>query len=207
LVREPFAGAKVLMSRNIGLVLLALLAYQITSLSNAMLVPTFLGVVRHLRPEQSGDVLLTWTALPLLVVVPAAFWLLRRIDARMVAMIGLTSFAIAGWRGIHVTHEWSPDGFVPMALQQSLGHGFTFTCLLVFAISNVNSAHAAAFAAYIAVWRVNMEEFNASAMTTWLRVREQIHSNLVGLHVSAGDNNVVQTVTHLAGRFVGDSAA
>jgi DHA2 family multidrug resistance protein len=65
-----------------------------------MLIPNFLGVVRHLRPEQSGDVLLTWTALPLLVVVPAAFWLLRRIDARMVAVMGLTSFAIPGCWGL-----------------------------------------------------------------------------------------------------------
>ena len=137
----------------------------------------------------------------------AAFWLLRRIDARIVLMMGLTSFAIAGWMGIHVTHEWSPDDFIPMALLQALGQGFTFTALVVLAVSNVNPAHAAAFAAYIAVWRVNMLEFNATAMATWLRVREQLHSNLVGLHVSAGDNSVVQTLTHLTGRFGGDSAA
>jgi DHA2 family multidrug resistance protein len=172
-----------------------------------MLIANFLTVVRHLRPEQFGDVLLTYSAIPLFFVVPAAYCLLRRIDARIVTMLGLASFAIAGWIGIHVTHEWSPDDFIPMALMQSLGQGLTFTGLLVFAISNVNPAHATAFAAYIAVWRVNMIEFNAAAMTTWLRVREQVHSNLVGLHVSAGDNDVAQTLTHLVGRFVGDGAA
>jgi DHA2 family multidrug resistance protein len=201
LVEEPFASAKVIMSRNIGLVLLGLIAYQATSLSNAMLIPNFLAVVRHLRPEQFGDLLLTYTALPLFAVVLAAFCLLRRIDVRIVIILGFTSFAIAGWIGTQITHEWSLDDFIPMALIQSLGQGLTFTGLLVFAISNTNPAHATAFAAYIAVWRVNMVEFNASAMTTWLRVREQVHSNLLGLHVSEGDNDVVQTLTHLMGRF------
>jgi DHA2 family multidrug resistance protein len=207
LVQEPFASAKVLMSRNVGLVLLALIAYQATSLSNMMLVPNFLTVVRHLRPEQSGDLFLTYTAVPLFVVVLVAFYLLRRMDARIVVILGLTSFAIAGWMGAHITHGWSPDDFIPMALLQSLGQGFTFTGLLVLAISNVNPAHATAFAAYIAVWRVNMIEFNATGMATWLRVREQVHSHLVGLHVSAGDNDVVQTLTQLMGRIGGDSAA
>jgi MFS transporter, DHA2 family, multidrug resistance protein len=207
LVQQPFASAKAIMSRNIGLVLLGLIAYQATSLSNAMLVPNFLAVVRHLRPEQFGDLLLTHTALPLIVVVLAAFFLLRRIDVRIVMILGFTSFAIAGWMGTYVTHEWSPDDFIPMALIQSLGQGLTFTGLLVFAISNTNPAHATAFAAYIAVWRVNMVEFNGVAMATWLRVREQIHSHLVGLHVSEGDNDVVQTLTHLVGRFAGHGAA
>jgi hypothetical protein len=41
-----------------------------------MLVPSFLTVVAGLRPEQAGDVLLFYTALPLVVTVPAAVWLL-----------------------------------------------------------------------------------------------------------------------------------
>src|SRR5262245_13708920 len=89
-----------------------------------------------------------------------------------------------------------------MALMQSLGQGLTFTGLVVFAISNSNPAHATAFAAYIAVWRVNMIEFSASAMTTWLRVREQIHSFLSGLHVSHGDGETMQTLSRLTGKFL-----
>jgi MFS transporter, DHA2 family, multidrug resistance protein len=201
LVQQPFASAKVIMSRNTGLVLLGLIAYQCTSLSNAMLIPQFLTVVRHLRPEQFGDLLLNYTALPLIATALAAFFLLRRIDVRIMIILGFTSFAIAGWMGTYITHEWSPDDFIPMALIQSLGQGLTFTGLLIFAISNTNPAHATAFAAYIALWRVNMVEFNGTAMTTWLRIREQVHSNLVGLHVSSGDNDVVQTLTHLMGRF------
>ena len=60
-------------------------------------IGNFLIVVAQLRPEQVGSVLLTYTALPLCVVVPVAIFLLCRVDARFVAILGLTSFAVAGW--------------------------------------------------------------------------------------------------------------
>jgi DHA2 family multidrug resistance protein len=206
-VREPWAPPSVLMSRNIGLVLLALMTYMVTSLSNTMLVPNFLMVVGQLRPEQVGMVHLNYTALPLVGVVAAAVFLLRRFDARFVALCGLTSFAIAGWMGTGITHEWSPDDFIPMALMQSLGQGLTFTGLLIFAVSNANPARTTAFVAYIQVMRLDIIEIAGTVMSTWLRVREQIHSNLIGLHVSAGDSEVAHALDHLKEQFIAHSAA
>jgi MFS transporter, DHA2 family, multidrug resistance protein len=207
IVPEPWASPTVLMSRNVALVLLTLMTYIVTSLSNTMLIPNFLTVVAELRPEQAGDVFLLYTALPLVVAVPAAVWLLRRVDARIVALLGLTSFAIAAWMGTRITQEWSPDDFIPMALVQSVGQGLTFTGLLVFALSNANPARATAFVAYIQVMRLDVIEIATTAMTTWLRVREQVHSNLIGLHVSAGDSDVAQALGRLTGRFAEYSAA
>jgi DHA2 family multidrug resistance protein len=206
-VADPWASPTVLKSRNIILVLMTLVAYMATSLSNTMLVPGFLAAVGQFRPEQVGNVLLVYTALPLIGVVLAAIHVLRRIDARIVAVLGFTSFAIASWMGTRITHEWAPDDFVPMALMQSLGQGLTFTALLIFALSNANPARATAFVAYIQVMRLDVIEFTATAMTTWLRVREQVRSNLVGLHVSAGDTEVAQTLGRLAGRFAAHGAA
>jgi DHA2 family multidrug resistance protein len=206
IVLQPWASPTVLMSRNVALVLLALMTYMVTSLSNIMLVPNFLIGVAGLRPEQAGNVLLLYTALPLVIAVPAAIWLLRRVDARVVALLGFISFAIAAWMGTRITYEWAPDDFISMALLQSLGQGLTFTGLLIFVVSNLNPAQATAFVAYIQVMRLDVIEIAAAAMTTWLRVREQLHSNLIGLYVSAGDNDVAQALGRLTGRFVQHSA-
>jgi len=206
IVPQPWASPTVLMSRNVALVLLALMTYMVTSLSNIMLVPNFLIGVAGLRPEQAGNVLLLYTALPLVVAVPAAVWLLRRVDARIVALLGLSSFAIAAWMGTRITHEWAPDDFIPMALVQAVGQGLTFTGLLIFVVSNLNPARATAFVAYIQVMRLDVIEIAVAAMTTWLRVREQVHSNLIGLYVSAGNSDVAQAVGRLTGRFVQHSA-
>jgi MFS transporter, DHA2 family, multidrug resistance protein len=119
----------------------------------------------------------------------------------------MTSFAIAGWMGTRITHEWAPDDFIPMALVQSVGQGLTFTALLIFMLSNSNPARATALVAYIQVMRLDVIEIAVTAMTTWLRVREQVHSHLIGLHVSAGDSDVAQALGRLTGRFAEHSAA
>ncbi|MCQ9191719.1 hypothetical protein LXF07_24745, partial [Escherichia coli] len=54
LVKEPWAHANVLFSRNIGFALVVILLYTLTSLSNSSLVPNFLSAVAQLRPEQTG---------------------------------------------------------------------------------------------------------------------------------------------------------
>ena len=83
-MRQPWAHVNVLFSRNVGLSLVVILLYTLTSLSNSSLVPNFLGVVALLRPEQSGVLLLTYGALPMFVLVPhldlsaAAFRCARR---------------------------------------------------------------------------------------------------------------------------------
>jgi DHA2 family multidrug resistance protein len=207
IVPEPWASIKAITSRNVGLGLLTIVTFQVTMLSNTMLIPNFLTVVAHLRPEQAGSVLITYTALPLCVVVPVAIFLLRRVDARYVALFGLTSFAIAGWMGTFITHEWRHDDFIPLALVQSLGQGLTFTGLLVFVVSNSNPARATALAAYICVMRSDVIALTSNAMITWLRVREQLHSHLIGLHVSLGDSEVVQALARLTGRVAEHSAA
>src|ERR1700712_2334440 len=59
LVRQPWAHANVLFSRNVGLALAVILLYTLTSLSNSSLAPNFLVVVGQLRPEQTGPLFLT----------------------------------------------------------------------------------------------------------------------------------------------------
>ena len=92
LVRQPWAHVNVLFSRNIGLSLVVILLYTLTSLSNSSLVPNFLGVVGLLRPEQTGVLLLIYGALPMFVLVPVSIFLLRHFDARSVLVVGLVGF-------------------------------------------------------------------------------------------------------------------
>src|SRR5260370_17272678 len=53
LVRRPWAHVNVLFSRNVGLSLVVILLYTLTSLSNSSLAPNFLTVLPHLRPPHT----------------------------------------------------------------------------------------------------------------------------------------------------------
>src|ERR1700710_1696456 len=192
LVRQPWAHANVLFSRNVGLALCVILLYPLTSLSNSSLAPNFLIVVAQLRPEQTGWLFFVYGVLPMLAWVPLSIFLMRRIDAKTVLVIGLSAFAAAGLLWTQVTHDWALGDFVPMALLQSLGQAFTLLPIIVLALSNADPTRATSFAAYIQVMRLGGTEIGIALMATWLRVREQIHSNFIGQHIVNGSVDVNQ---------------
>ncbi|MBV8926546.1 MAG: arabinose ABC transporter permease, partial [Bradyrhizobium sp.] len=199
LARNPWAHVNVLFNRNIGLGLLAILLYTLTSLSNSSLVPNFLGAVTNLRPEQSGALLWTYGALPMILLVPISIWLLRHFDARSVTVIGFSAFAAANLLGSQLTHDWARGDFVAIVLLQSIGHAFTLLPLILIAVSNSDPTRATAFAAYIQIMRLGGAEIGVALMGTWLRVREQVHSNYLGQHVENGSVDVAHMLQQLGG--------
>ncbi|MCA6097752.1 MFS transporter [Bradyrhizobium australafricanum] len=201
--RRPWAHFNVLFSRNIGLSLVVILLYTLTSLSNSSLVPNFLGTVGALRPEQSGVLLFTYGALPMFVLVPISILLLRHLDPRIVVVLGFSAFAAANLWGTQLSHVWARDDFVGIVLLTSIGQAFTLLPIIIMALSNSDPSRATAFAAYIQIMRLGGAEIGVALMGTWLRVREQIHSNYLGQHVQNGDIDVVNLLKRLAGEFSG----
>jgi DHA2 family multidrug resistance protein len=205
-VRTPWAHAEVILSRNIGLALVVILLYTLTSLSNSSLAPNFLVVIAQLRPEQSGPLFLTYAVLPMIALVPLSIYLIRHYDVRWVLIVGLGAFAAAGLLGTQLTHEWALTDFIPMVLLQSLGQSFTLLPIVIIALSNSDPSRATAFAAYIQVMRLGGAEIGVALMSTWLRVREQIHSNLIGLNLGTGDADVTGFLAQLTNRFASHGA-
>jgi DHA2 family multidrug resistance protein len=205
-VSNPWAHVNVLFSRNVGLSLVIILLYTLTSLSNSSLVPNFLSVVGLMRPEQSGTLLLVFGALPMLVLVPISIFLLRHFDARTVLVVGLSAFAAANLLGTQLTHDWARGDFVTIVLLQSVGQAFTLLPIIILALSNSDPTRATAFAAYIQIMRLGGAEIGIALMGTWLRVREQVHSNYIGLHIENGGVDVVRVLKQLTEGFTGHGA-
>ncbi|GEC59369.1 DHA2 family multidrug resistance protein [Bradyrhizobium japonicum] len=201
--RRPWAHFNVLFSRNIGLSLIVILLYTLTSLSNSSLVPNFLGTIGALRPEQSGVLLFTYGALPMFVLVPISILLLRHFDPRIVVVLGFSAFAAANLWGTQLSHVWAREDFVGIVLLTSIGQAFTLLPIIIMALSNSDPSRATAFTAYIQIMRLGGAEIGVALMVTWLRVREQIHSNYLGQHVQNGDIDVVNLLKRLAGEFSG----
>jgi MFS transporter, DHA2 family, multidrug resistance protein len=207
LVSRPWAHVNVLFSRNVGLSLVAILLYTLTSLSNSSLVPNFLSVVAQLRPEQSGVLLVIYGALPMFVMVPVSIFLLRHFDPRFVVVLGFSAFAAANLLGTQLTHDWARDDFVAIVLLQSIGQALTLLPIIIMALSNSDPTRATAFAAYIQIMRLGGAEIGVALMGTWLRVREQIHSNYLGQHLESGSDNVVRILKQFTDSFASHGAA
>jgi DHA2 family multidrug resistance protein len=206
-VRAPWAHVNVLFNRNIGLALVAILLYTLTGLANSSLVPNFLGQVTQLRPEQSGVLLWTYGALPMFVLVPLSIFMLRHFDARTVMVVGFSAFAAANLWGTQLSHDWARGDFVGIVMSLSVGQAFTLLPLIIIAVSNSDPTRATAFAAYIQIIRLGGAEIGVALMGTWLRVREQIHSNYLGQHVENGSFDVNRLLQELTQSFAGHAAS
>jgi DHA2 family multidrug resistance protein len=147
--RHPWANINVLFRRNIGLGLATALFYTLTSLSNSVLVPSFLGTVALLRPEQYGSLLLAYGAMPILILTPVSILILRHFDARWVAVLGLSTFAAASLLGMQLTHDWAPANFSTIVILLSIGQVFSLTPIILIQVSNLDTSRATAFSAYI----------------------------------------------------------
>ena len=77
-------------------------------------------------------------------------------------------------------------------LLTSIGQAFTLLPIIILALSNSDPARATSFAAYIQIMRLGGAEIGVALMGTWLRVREQIHSNYLGQHIENGSGDVVR---------------
>lgn len=197
IVARPWAHAEVLFSRNIGLSLVAILLYPLTSLSNSSLIPNFIINVAQLRPIEMSRVFLLYATVPIVALVPVVIYLVRHYDVRWTLITGFAAFAAAALLGTRLTSVWANENVVPILLIQALGQAFTLLPIIIVALSNSDPSRATAFAAYIQVMRLGGAEIGIALMSTWLRIREQVHSNLLGLHVASGDADVAGILAKL----------
>jgi MFS transporter, DHA2 family, multidrug resistance protein len=206
IVKEPWAHVSVVFSRNIGLGLLGIVLYTLSGLANSSLVPNFLGTVAGLRPEQIGTLLLTYGALPMIVLVPLSIWLLRHFDTRAVVVLGFSAFAAANLLGTQLTHDWARGDFVVIVVLLSIGQALTLLPVIISLLSNSDPSRATAFAAYIQVSRLGGSEIGIALIGTWIRVREQIHSYYIGVHVENGSADVTGMLKEFSNYFTGYDA-
>ena len=171
---------------------------RLSILSTSYLIPLFLGSVRGYRALEVGDTLV-WIAVPQLIVCPLAALMLRRSDARLVAAIGLAFVSIACLMvAYNLTPIWGSYQFLPSQLLQAVGQSFALSGIVFFGVLHLKPQAALTFGAVIQTARLFGGELGSAFITTLARVREQIASNLIGLHVQLGDARVVGRVGRYA---------
>jgi DHA2 family multidrug resistance protein len=181
---KPFLNVALLARRSL-LPFLALLAgFRFIILSTAYIIPNYLQSVQNFRELQVGSVLL-WIALPQLLIVLPLGALLTRVDGRWVLGFGTILIGIACVMATQLTSDWATDDFLASQILQALGQSFALTSLIVLAVSSMNPADALTIGALLQMSRLFGGEIGTAFMQTFVRMREQVHSNLIGLHVDS----------------------
>ena len=100
-----------------------------------------------------------------------------------------------------LTHEWVSSNFLPAQIVEAIGLAIGITALVTFAVANITPAQAPTIAATIQVSRLLGIEIGTASIQTFVRVREQVYSNLIGQHLSWNSDIMERIVTALSNVF------
>jgi DHA2 family multidrug resistance protein len=182
---RPGIDLRFLLRRNVPELLAILVIIRFLVLSSNLLIPQYLTQVRGLRPQQVGDALL-WIALPQFAIAPVVALLARRMDARILLAIGTAAVLTASLMATRLTSDWVEGDFIPSLLLQAIGQTMALTSLIYFFAQHLRPADILTFGAIVQTARLFGGEIATAVIQTFTRKAEQLHSNVIGQHVTAG---------------------
>lgn len=196
----PLIHLSVLQRRSLMIPAFLLFLYGFGSTATGFVLPDYLTRIQGLRDLQIGDTL-NWIALPQIVLVPAVALMLRWVDARLLLGLGFSTIAIGSWLNTGLTHDWAGGAFLRSQCVEAVGLAVAIVALLVYNISHITPAQAAAIGAINQSARLLGSEVGSAVIQTFVRVREQVFSNLTGLHVIRGASSTQDIANQLTGPF------
>ena len=125
--------------------------------------------------------------------------ILRFVDARLTMALGFALVGCACFMAGQLTHEWIGEDFLPSQLVQAVGQSFGLTSVVWFALKHLRPTEIFTFGALLQTGRLFGAQLGAAFVQTFLRIREQTYSNLIGLHVNAGSLLTDQRLDEYAG--------
>jgi DHA2 family multidrug resistance protein len=189
---NPTVNLSFLNTRNIIIIALSIFVFKFVHLATIVLVPGFLGNIQRYRPLETGHAL-AWVALPMFVVVWFVAVIIVYTNSRLILALGLTTAAIACWACAHVDPSWAGNSFETLELVLSVG----FACIYVGLVASIvlealdagalaSFATISTFSGFMHLVRIFGGQVGVAIMNRFISVREQFHSNILGLNVDLG---------------------
>ncbi len=153
-----------------------------------------------------------------MIAVIAALLLLYGLDSRLLMATGFACMAAAALLNAQYTSAWSAPDFYRSELLMGVGQSFAFIGIVstivlqaIFTGGLTKPQDALTFSAFFHVIRLLGGQIGVAFMTHFIAMREELHSNLLGLHVQQGscttDSAIRQLTAGLYGKSSGLTAA
>ena len=209
---NPTLNLAFLNRRNLIVLAVSIFVFKFSHLATIVLIPSFLGNIQHYRPLQTGHAL-AWVAVPMFAVVWLVAFLVIHTNSRLTLALGLTLAAVGGWICAHLDPSWAGISFETIELLLAAG----FACSYVGLVSSIvldgleagalsNAANAATFSGLMHFIRIFGGQVGVAVMTRFVSVREQFHSNMLGLNVEIGNWLTNERLRMLSGGLFPGSA-
>jgi DHA2 family multidrug resistance protein len=181
--KKPLLNLRLLARRNFGFGVLANFLMGIALYGSVFILPQYLARIQGYNSEQIGMVL-AWTGLPQLVLIPLVPRLMRRFDPRLVIGVGFALFAASNFMNIHMTPDFASDQLFWPNVVRAVGQALAFAPLSAVATAGIEAENAGSASALFNMMRNLGGAIGIAALQTLLTKREQYHSNVLTQSVS-----------------------
>jgi DHA2 family multidrug resistance protein len=208
--KKPLINLRLLFRRNFGFGVLANFLLGIALYGSVYILPFYLSQVQGYNSEQIGMVL-AWTGLPQLVLIPLVPRLMRRFDPRGIIIVGFALFAASNFMNIYMTTDYASDQLLWPNIVRAIGQALVMTPLSAVATAGIEAENAGSASALFNMMRNLGGAVGIAVLQTLLTKREQYHSNVltqpISLFEQATRNRIEQLTQYFMNHGVADHAA
>jgi MFS transporter, DHA2 family, multidrug resistance protein len=190
---NPLVDLSFVNSRNLVILAISIFVFKFVHLASIILVPGFLGNIQKYRALETGHAL-AWIAVPQFAVVWLVAAAILYTNSRLILAVSLTIVAMASWVCAHLDSSWAGTSFETLELVLAVGLAGAYVGLVSSIVlvglekgALKSAAAAATLSGFMHTFRIFGGQVGVSIMNRFLTVREEFHSNLLGLHVQLGD--------------------
>ena len=181
--KKPLLNLRLLFRRNFGLGVFANFLLGVALYGSVYILPVYLTRIQGYNSEQIGMVL-AWTGLPQLVLIPLVPRLMKRVDPRIVIAIGFALFAASNFMNVYMTGDYASDQLFWPNVVRAIGQALVLTPLSAIATGGIELENAGSASAPFNMMRNLGGAIGIAALQTLLTKREQYHSNVLTQSVS-----------------------
>ena len=200
-VAKPLVDLRLLRNRNfaIGTVANALVGFAL--FGTVYVLPQYLGQVQGYNAEQIG-VVLAWTGLPQLLLIPFVPRLMKLLDIRYIGVAGIALFAASCFMNTQMSLGYSGDQFFFPDIVRAIGQAMILTPLTAIATAEIAPKDAANASGLFNMLRNLAGAIGTASLATIITKREQFHSNIIGQSVTLYRDEVRQRISEMTGYFL-----
>jgi MFS transporter, DHA2 family, multidrug resistance protein len=181
--KKPLLNLRLLFRRNFGFGILANFLLGVALYGSVYILPVYLSRIQGYNSEQIGMVL-AWTGLPQLLLIPLVPRLMMRFDPRLIIGIGFTLFAASNFMNIYMTNDYATDQLFWPNIVRALGQALVMAPLSAVATAGIEPENAGSASGLFNMMRNLGGAVGIALLQTLLTKREQYHSNVLMQSVS-----------------------
>jgi MFS transporter, DHA2 family, multidrug resistance protein len=199
--KKPLLNLRLLLRRNFGFGMLANFLLGIALYGSVFILPVYLSRIQGYNAEQIGMVL-AWTGLPQLLLIPLVPRLMQRFDPRLIIGIGFALFAASNFMNIYMTNDYATDQLFWPNIVRALGQALVMAPLSAVATAGIEAENAGSASGLFNMMRNLGGAVGIALLQTLLTKREQYHSNVLMQSVSVLEQATRTRIEQLTQYFI-----